>query len=277
MVVREVESIGSEELRSVLEAIREAYGYDFTQYAEASMKRRSLFFMNSHNIRTTSELLEQLLKDESIFEEFIRNISVTVTEMFRDPQFYASLRNKVMKRLSTYPFIKVWVAGCASGEEVYSVAILLKEAGLMSRSLIYATDINQHSLQQAKEGIFPGELMKSYSTNYINSGGQSDFSSYYVAEHGAALMDKSLRSNIVFAPHNLATDQSFNEFQLILCRNVLIYFNHELQNKVINLLHSSLCDFGILGLGNKETLSFTDKQKCFETLDRKEKIYIKNP
>jgi chemotaxis protein methyltransferase CheR len=277
MVVREVESIGSEELRSMLTAIREAYGYDFTQYAEASMKRRSLFFMNSHNIRNTAELLELLLKDESVFEEFIRNISVTVTEMFRDPHFYTSLRIKVMKRLATYPFIKVWVAGCASGEEVYSIAILLKEAGLLSRSLIYATDINQHSLQQAKEGIFPLELMKSYSTNYIDSGGQRDFSSYYVAEYGAALMNKSLRSNIVFAPHNLATDQSFNEFQLILCRNVLIYFNHELQNRVINLMHASLCDFGILGLGNKETLSFTDKKQCFETLDKKEKIYIKNP
>ncbi|MGC1240065.1 MAG: CheR family methyltransferase, partial [Chryseosolibacter sp.] len=220
-------------------------------------------------------LLQLLLQDESVFEAFVRTISVTVTEMFRDPAFYACLRHKVMKRLATYPFIKVWVAGCATGEEVYSIAILLKEAGLLERSIIYATDINQYSLKIAKDGIFPIDLMKAYTLNYQKAGGERDFSGYYVAQYDAVLMDKSLRNNIVFAPHNLASDQSFNEFQLILCRNVLIYFNQALQNKVMNLFYDSLCTFGILGLGNKESLLFTEKQKCFDVIDRKEKVYIK--
>ena len=275
MVVRSVENIDSGELQALLKAVREVYGYDFTQYAEASIKRRSLFFMNSNNMRTIQELSQALLGDDQVFEEFVRNLSVTVTEMFRDPPFYAALRAKVMKRLATYPFIKIWVAGCATGEEVYSIAILLKEEGLLSRSIIYATDINQHSLHHAKEGIFPMDLMKSYTTNYIKSGGKKDFSQYYVAQYNAALFDRSLRNNIVFAPHNLASDQSFNEFQLILCRNVLIYFNQELQNKVMNLFYDSLCSFGILGLGNKESLLFTDKQKCFDAIDQKQKIFMK--
>jgi len=275
MVVRNVETIDSGELQTLLQTIRSVYGYDFTQYAEASIKRRSLYFMNARNIKTVQELTNVLVQDDALFEEFVRNISVTVTEMFRDPPFYATLRGNVIKRLATYPFIKVWVAGCATGEEVYSIAILLKEEGLLNRSIIYATDINQHSLYQAKEGIFPLDLMKSYTTNYIKAGGQYDFSKYYVAQYNAALFDRSLRNNIVFAPHNLATDQSFNEFQLILCRNVLIYFNQELQNRVMNLFYDSLCTFGILGLGNKESLLFTDKQKCFDAIDRKQKIFIK--
>ena len=275
MVVRTIETIASDELQTMLTAVREAYGYDFTQYAEASLKRRSLYFMNSHSIKTVSELSSLLLQDEILFEEFVRNLSVTVTEMFRDPTFYACLRDKAIKRLATYPFIKVWVAGCATGEEVYSIAILLKEEGLLSRSLIYATDINQHSLRLAKDGIFPMDLMKNYTANYHKSGGQKDFSEYYVAQYNAALFDKTLRDNMVFAPHNLASDQSFNEFHLILCRNVLIYFNQELQNKVMNLFYDSLCTFGILGLGNKETMLFTDKQKNFEVVDRKEKVFIK--
>src|SRR5690606_9955124 len=160
-----------------------------------------------------------------------------------------SLRQKAIKRLATYPFIKVWVAGCATGEEVYSLAILLKEEGLLDRSLIYATDINQHSLQQAKTGIFPMDLMKAYTANYHKSGGERDFSEHCVAQYNAALFDKRLRNIIVFAAHNLASEQSFNEFQLILCRNVLIYFNQELQNKVMNLIYDRLCMFGILGLG----------------------------
>jgi len=275
MVVRTVETIDSGELQTMLAAIRDTYGYDFTQYAEASLKRRSLYFMNSRNIRTVSELTMILLGNDAVFEEYVRNLSVTVTEMFRDPAFYASLRSKVMKRLATYPFIKIWVAGCATGEEVYSLAILLKEEELLSRSLIYATDINQHSLGLARDGIFPMSLMKSYTTNYLKAGGQKDFSEYYVAQYDAALFDRSLKSNIVFAPHNLAVDQSFNEFQLILCRNVLIYFNQELQNKVMNLFYDSLCTFGILALGTKESLLFTDKQSKFDVIDKKQKIFIK--
>jgi len=275
MVVRSVETIDSQELKKLLAAIKEAYGYDFTQYAEASINRRSLYFMNAKNFKTVPELRDALIQNDQLFEDFVRNLSVTVTEMFRDPAFYLTLRSKVMKRLATYPFIRIWVAGCATGEEVYSTAILLKEEGLLSRSLIYATDINQHSLLQAKQGIFPLDLMKSYTANYIKSGGESDFSQYYVAQYNAALFDRSLRNNIVFAPHNLASDQSFNEFQLILCRNVLIYFNQGLQNKVMNLFYDSLCTFGILGLGNKESLLFTDKQTYFDPIDKKQKIFIK--
>jgi chemotaxis protein methyltransferase CheR len=275
MVVRTVETIEPQDLKALLAAIREAYGYDFTEYAEASIKRRSLYFMNSRQIRTVEELSKLLLSDEVVFEEFVRNLSVTVTEMFRDPAFYSCLRTKVIKRLATYPFIKLWVAGCATGEEVYSVAILLKEEGLLNRSLIYATDINQHSLHLARAGIFPLDLMKSYTTNYQKSGGLKDFSEYYVAQYNAALFDRSLRNNVVFAPHNLASDQSFNEFQLILCRNVLIYFNQHLQNKVMNLFYESLCTFGVLGLGNKESLLFTDKQNRFDAIDKKQKVFIK--
>ena len=275
MVIRTVETIDPGDLKAMLAAVRDVYGYDFTQYAEASIRRRSLYFMNSRNITTIQELSDLLLQDETIFEDFVRSLSVTVTEMFRDPAFYVSLRTKVINRLATYPFIKVWVAGCATGEEVYSIAILLKEEGLLSRSLIYATDINQHSLHQAKTGIFPMDLMKSYTTNYQNSGGKRDFSEYYVAQYNAALFERSLRNNIVFAPHNLASDQSFNEFHLILCRNVLIYFNQELQNKVMSLFYESLCTFGILGLGTKESLLFTDKQDRFEAIDRKQKVFIK--
>ena len=275
MVVRIVETIDSSELQELLAVIRASYGYDFTQYAEASIKRRSVYFMNAHTIPTVKELTDLLLRDESKFEEFVRNISVTVTEMFRDPSFYACLRTRVLTRLATYPFVKIWIAGCATGEEVYSLAILLKEEGLLSRSLIYATDINQQSLHHAREGIYPLDLMKTYAKNYEMSGGKADFSEYYVAHYDAALFDRSLRNNIVFAPHNLASDQSFNEFHLVLCRNVLIYFNQELQNKVINLFYESLCSFGILGLGNKESLLFTDKQKRFQAIDQKQRVYIK--
>lgn len=275
MVIRSVDTIGDEDLKLLLHGIRETYGYDFTEYTETSIRRRSLYFMNSRNIKSAKELLMLLLQDEEVFEEFVRTISVTVTEMFRDPSFYACLRQKVMKRLATYPFIKVWVAGCATGEEVYSIAILLKEEGLLERSLIYATDINQYSLHLAKDGIFPMDLIKAYTLNYQKSGGEGDFSKYYVAQYNAALFDKSLRNNIVFAPHNLAGDQSFNEFHLILCRNVLIYFNQALQNRVVNLFYDSLCPFGILGLGNKESLMFTEKHNFFDAIDRKEKVFIK--
>lgn len=275
MVVRSVETIDSGDLNAMLDAIYQLYGYDFRHYAEASIKRRSLYFMNARKLTTVSQLSSLLLTDETLFEEFVHNISVTVTEMFRDPEFYACLRTKVIPRLATYPFIKVWIAGCATGEEVYSLAILLREEGLLERSLIYATDINQRSLQMARTGIFPMDLMKLYTTNYQQAEGRREFSEYYVAQYNAALFDRSLRNNVVFAAHNLATDQSFNEFQLILCRNVLIYFNQQLQNKVMNLFYDSLCSFGVLGLGNKESLLFTDKQGSYEPINQKQRIFLK--
>lgn len=232
--------------------------------------------MNMHKIDSLEKLKDILLNDEKFFEEFIKEMSVTVTEMFRDPMFYKSLREKVVKRLLTYPFVKIWIAGCATGEEVFSMAILLHEEGMLNRSIIYATDINQRSLQLAREGIYPLEYMKTYTENYQRSGGKNFFSDYYIAKYDSALFDKTLKQNVVFSPHNLASDKSFNEFQLILCRNVLIYFNQQLQNKVINLFYDSLCSFGILALGNKESLLFSDKQRYFTDIDKKERIYMKN-
>ncbi|MDB5255904.1 MAG: cheR [Chitinophagaceae bacterium] len=269
-------NVESKEIKQLLQSILSAYGYDFTEYAEASVRRRMSLFMSTRKITAFPDFAHLLLRDEMIFEQFIQELSVTVTEMFRDPDFYKSLRDHVIKRLATYPFIKVWVAGCATGEEVYSIAILLKEANLLDRAVIYATDINQRSLQIAKEGVFPIDRMKQYTQNYQHSGGTESFSDYYTSKYDSVLFDKSLRKNIVFSSHNLAVDKSFNEFQLILCRNVLIYFNQQLQNKVINLFYESLCPFGILGLGNKESLLFSEKKSFFDDVDRKEKIFIKN-
>jgi len=263
------------EFRKFLESIRLVYGYDFTDYSEASVRRRVAHFMSVRKINALDELGKGLLKDESVFEEFIQEMSVTVTEMFRDPSFYKSLRNNVMKRLATYPTIKIWIAGCATGEEVYSVAILLSEYGLLQRSLIYATDINQKSLQTAKEAIYSISDMKTYTENYIKAGGVKSFSEYYKAKYDSVLLDKSLRQNIVFSAHNLAIDKSFNEFQMIICRNVLIYFNQSLQDKVINLFYESLCSLGLLGLGNKESLLFASRRKHFEEIVSKERIYMK--
>jgi chemotaxis protein methyltransferase CheR len=265
----------TEEIKELLESIRFIYGYDFTEYAVASIKRRVDHFMGLHKISSLKALGKMLLQDEAFFEQFVQEVTVNVTEMFRDPAFYKSLRRRITERLATYPFIKIWIAGSSTGEEVYSIAILLKEEGLLNRSLIYATDINQQALQTAREGIYRMGYMKDYTTNYMKSGGKNTFSDYYVAKYNSAMLDKSLRQNIVFSVHNLVTDKSFNEFQLILCRNVLIYFNQDLQNKVINLFYDSLCPFGFLALGNKESLLFTDKRQKFEEVDKKEKIFMK--
>lgn len=268
-------SFDGQEFREFLESVRGRYGYDFRDYSEASIKRRVAHFMASQKIEGLRALDGILINDEDIFELFIQDLSVTVTEMFRDPSFYKSLKDKVLKRLGTYPFIKIWIAGCATGEEVYSVAILLHEANLLDRSLIYATDINQKSLQIAKEGIYSLINMKSYTENYIKAGGNNSFSEYFTARYQSVLFDKALKANIVFSSHNLATDKSFNEFQLIICRNVLIYFNHTLQDKVLNLFHESLCPFGFLGLGSKESLHFASSKKQFEEIAKKERIFMK--
>jgi chemotaxis protein methyltransferase CheR len=266
----------TEKLKELLESLRFVYGYDFTEYAEASIQRRIDHFMQPNKIESLDELGTILLKNESAFEQFIQEITVNVTEMFRDPPFYKSLREKVLGRLATYPFIKIWIAGCSTGEEVYSIAILLQEEGLLRKSVIYATDINQKVLQTAREGIYPIEQMASYTANYIKAGGKNNFPDYYIEKYNAVLVDKSLRENIVFSAHNLAADKSFNEFQLILCRNVLIYFRQSLQNKVVNLFYDSLCPFGFLALGNKESLLFTDRKEQFEDIDKKEKIFMKS-
>ena len=265
----------NEEYRQFLESVRFVYGYDFTEYAEASVIRRIQAFMESNKIASLKDLGKMVLKEESAFERFIQEITVNVTEMFRDPLFYKSLRKNVINRLATYPFIKVWIAGCSTGEEVYSMAILFREEGLLDRTVIYATDINQDALQKAREGLSSIHAMKSYTENYLKAGGINSFSDYYKAKYNSVLWDKTLRQNIVFSVHNLAMDKSFNEFQLILCRNVMIYFNQSLQSKVISLFYESLCPFGFLALGNKESLLFAEKQKCFEDVDKKEKIFMK--
>lgn len=259
----------------LLNDIRTAYGYDFTGYATSSLRRRIAHFMQMKRIEGLDNLQVHLLGNEESFEEFVQELSVNVTEMFRDPEFFKSLRAQVVPRLATYPFIKIWIAGCATGEEVYSIAILLKEEGLLERSLIYATDINQRALNSAAQGIFTVDDMQLYTRNYIGSGGTGEFSSYYKSNYGAVKFSEDLRQNIVFAPHNLAVDQSFNEFQLILCRNVLIYFEQELQDKVIDLFHESLCHFGFLGLGSRESLLFKSKRPQFTDVDKKQNIFMK--
>lgn len=263
-------------MRELLESIQREYGYDFRDYAEASVKRRVRAFMSAHHIGTFHQLGEALFGDARVFEQFIQQVTVTVTDMFRDPSFYKILREQVIGRLATYPFIKVWVAGAATGEEVYSLAICLKEEGLADRTLIYATDINQKALQAAKEGVYPLRNIKGFTANYMKAGGQCAFSDYYVAKYDSALLDRSLKKNIVFSVHNLAIDRSFNEFQLVVCRNVLIYFNQQLQSKVIGLFYESLCPFGFLALGNKESLLFAESRSRFTVVNGRERIFMKN-
>jgi len=267
--------LNDEDLKELLDAIYHQYGYDFSQYSPTFLQRRIVNFMTQNKLKTVNDLRSQLANNDQFFEELIPQIAINVTEMFRDPLFYRSIREKVIPRLATYPLIKVWIAGCATGEEVYSVAILLKEHGLLDRCLLYATDINQKSLETAQEGMYPVRNMKQYTENYIRSGGVNAFSEYYMAKYDFVLFDRALMNNTVFAPHNLVTDKAFNEFQLIICRNVLIYFDGDLQNKVVNLFYESLCHFGFLALGNKESLLFTDKKNHFEEIDKKEKIFRK--
>lgn len=265
----------SKEIQTLLMAIRDKFGYDFTDYSEASLRRRITHFMGLRKIPSLEMLTNKILNSESEFEAFIQELSVTVTEMFRDPTFFKSLREKVIPSLETWPFIKVWIAGCATGEEILSISILLKEANLLNRSVIYATDINQNSLRIARSGIYPIDSMQKHTLNYLKCGGSCDFSDYYTAKYQSVIFNKELLQNVVISPHNLATDQSFNEFQLIVCRNVLIYFNQHLQNRVINLFTNSLSTFGYLALGSKESLLFAEDRSKFDDVDRKEKIFRK--
>lgn len=265
--------INEQELEDLLRVVNKLHGYDFTNYARASIYRRVLRFMNDVGLKNSDELKARIANDKSVFDFFLQRITVNVTEMFRDPEFYKVIRQKVLPVLASYPRIKIWHAGCSSGEEVYSMAILLHEAGLLQRSKIYATDINPINIEKAKKGILPLDVMKEYVSNYLHAAGESDFASYYTAMYDHAIIQKDLRENIVFSLHNLVTDQVFNEFQLILCRNVMIYFNHELQNKVIRLFHSSLSSFGFLALGIKESLLFSDIKNKFEVVSNQEKIF----
>jgi chemotaxis protein methyltransferase CheR len=250
-------SISDNDARLLLSDVHELYGYDFTRYSMASIKRRILRLLTLDNFPSFAELRYRIKTDSSYLPRFIEEITVNVTEMFRDPSFYEAMRKKVLPTLNTYPLIRIWHAGCATGEEVYSMAIVLKEENLYHKSLIYATDINPSVLDIAKQGLVPLKQMKQYSENYINSGGKMDFSSYYSANYQYARFDPDLSKNMIFSTHNLATDTSFNEFQLIICRNVLIYFDSTLQEKTLKLFNDSLEPLGFLVLGSKETLRFS--------------------
>ncbi|HEU4564978.1 MAG TPA: protein-glutamate O-methyltransferase CheR [Gemmatimonadaceae bacterium] len=263
------------EIALLLEGIYRHYGFDFRSYAYSSIRRRLWKRIQAERLATVSALQERVLHDRAAMERLLLDLSVNVTAMFRDPDFYLAFRREVVPLLRTYPFVRVWHAGCATGEEAYSMAILLEEEGLYDRTRIYATDINEVVLQKAKAGIFPLDRMQEYTQNYLRAGGTRSFSEYYTAKYDGAAIARPLLRNIVFSQHNLVTDRSFAEFHVILCRNVLIYFDKALQAKVLGLFYESLVRFGILALGAKETLKFSPFESCFDQLDARQKIYKK--
>lgn len=265
------------EIRLLMDAVYQKYGYDFRDYAKASLKRRILRRLELSGMESISAMIHRLLYNESFFYEILSDLSINVTEMFRDPGFYKALKSQVLPALARLPFIKIWHAGCATGEEVYSMAIWLSEAGLYEKTRIYATDFNQEVVDKAKEGIYPVGIMKEYTRNYLKSGGRLSFSDYYTAKYDYAAIKQFLKKNIVFAEHNLATDWVFAEVDLILCRNVLIYFNRDLQNRVFKLFYESLSHEGVLCLGTKESIRFSDYSDFFEDVSPKEKIYQLKP
>jgi chemotaxis protein methyltransferase CheR len=269
------QTIADEDITSLLDAIYKEYGYDFREYSHAHITRRIKNRMMLGNFGTVDEIKEKVLREKSFAALLLKDLSITVTEMFRDPAFYLSFREHVVPILQTYPFIKIWHAGCATGEEAYSIAILLHEEGLLQRTTIYATDFNQHALDSAKEGIYPNKLIRDYSQNYRAAGGKESLSDYYVADYNMAIMNQSLKSKIVWANHNLVTDSVFAEVHLILCRNVLIYFNQSLQAKVHQLFYDSLTNGGILCLGNKESLRFSNAAQFYSDMDKQQRIFRK--
>jgi chemotaxis protein methyltransferase CheR len=261
------------EIELLLEAIDRHYGFDFRGYALGSLRRRLWRSAAEEGVQSISGLQEKVLHDPQVMERLLTGLSVNVTTMFRDPSFYVAFREHVVPLLRTYPFIRIWNAGCSTGEETYSLAILLQEEGLYERARIYATDFNSDVLARARAGELPLDRMQEYTQNYQRAGGQRDFSAYYAVEGKVARLDEALSEHVVFAQHNLASDRSFNEFNVVLCRNVLIYFGRDLQRRVHQLFYDSLARFGVLGLGQKETLRFTDLEDRYEELDPREKIY----
>src|SRR5581483_10289058 len=261
------------EIKLLTEGIYQHYGFDFRDYSLPSLKRRIWKRVYAEGLSTVSGLQEKVLHDSSSMERLLLDLSINTTAMFRDPSFYLAFRQKVVPLLRTYPFVRIWHAGCSTGEEVYSMAILLTEEGLYDRCRIYATDINEAVLQRAKEGIFPINTMRENTSNYISAGGSGTFSEYYVAKYDYAIFRPALRENVVFAQHNLVTDASFNQFNVIFCRNVLIYFNNQLQDRVQRLFLESLEMFGILGLGKKETIRYSAVSDNYDVIDDEERLY----
>ena len=267
--------LGDQDVEVILNDLIDHYGYDFTNYSRASLKRRIMRLISHDRFVSFAEFRYRIRQDQEYFNRFVEQITVNVTEMFRDVTFYKTLREEILPVLATHPIIRVWHAGCSTGEEVYSMAILLHEANLLQKSLLYATDINPTVLEKVRDGIFPLSQMKQYSENYILSGGKKDFSSYYTAQYDLAKFNDHLGKRIVLATHNLVSDGSFNEFQIILCRNVMIYFDKPLQDRALHLFYDSLEMLGFLALGSKETLKFTDIHKKFTQVENKEKIWRK--
>lgn len=263
------------EIQLLLEAIYQKYGYDFREYACAHTKRRLEHRRTLENMANYSEMQHRVIYDEAFFNKLLLDLSINVTEMFRDPWFYKRVREIVIPHLKTYPFFKVWHAGCSAGQEVYSMGILLNEENVKERSQIYATDFNEKILAKAKDGIYPMDLIREYTANYQKAGGTRSFSDYYTADYDHVVMKRSLKDQILFSSHNLVTDGVFGEMNVIFCRNVLIYFNKDLQNRVLQLFYDSLCPGGFLCLGSKENIRFSSLADKFEVVAEREKIYRK--
>lgn len=269
----EIENI---EIDALLTAIAARYGYDFRHYARASLRRRLEHRIRSVGVTHISELLPKVLHDPDYFDLFLANMTITTTDIFRDPDFFKAFREQIIPVLKSYPFIKIWHAGCSTGEEVYSVAIILQEEGLYHRAQIYATDINSQSLAQAKDGIFRLDRTQNYTANYMKAGGKASFSDYYHAKYDSIKMNENLKENITFAHHNLTSDGVFGEMNVVLCRNVLIYFDSDLQNHVLRLLDESLCRNGFLCLGTRESIDFSDVRDDFRPIERKLRMFQKS-
>jgi chemotaxis protein methyltransferase CheR len=265
--------MSDDELSSFINFVYEQSGYDFRRYSPLSLQRRVSAFQAKYRLKTLAELREAISGQAQLMRAFIENMTVQVTEMFRDPFFYLALKEHVVDILKTYPRVKIWHAGCSNGAEVYSMAIFLKENGLLDRTRIYATDINENALKQAHDGVYDLDDMQLYTKNYQQAGGKGEFSSYYRADNVSVLMNQDLKKNVIFAFHNLATDWVFTEAHLVVCRNVLIYFDRELQDRTLELFMESLARRGVLALGAKESLRFSSVAKKFETLDHVHKIY----
>jgi chemotaxis protein methyltransferase CheR len=263
------------ELKLLVDAVYLKFHFDFRGYAHASLKRRLIAAMNRFGCETLSQLQDKLLHDSAVFPALLDFMTVQVSEMFRDPSYFLTLRQAVVPLLRTYPSLKLWVAGCSTGEEAYSLAILLREEGLLSRSLIYATDINAQALKRAEEGVYELERIAGFTTNHQRSGAPNSLSDYYTAAYGRAVFDKGLRKHIVFSDHSLATDSVFAEVQLVSCRNVLIYFDRDLQDRALGLFREALCRQGFLGLGSKESLRFSASAGAFDDFARDDRIFRK--
>ncbi|MDH7461098.1 protein-glutamate O-methyltransferase CheR [Chitinophagaceae bacterium 26-R-25] len=271
----ETQMVSDSEMELLISDILSIYGYDFTDYSRASLKRRLNRIYTLDKFPSFAEFRYRIKNDAAYFSRLVEEITVNVTEMFRDPSFYKTLKEEVLPILATKPLIRIWHAGCSTGEEVYSMAIMLEEANLLQKSLLYATDLNPAVLERLKKGIFPLSQIKQYSENYILSGGRNDFSKYYTAKYDLAKFDENLKKKMIISTHNLVSDRSFNEFQLILCRNVLIYFDKPLQDKALTLFDESLENLGFLALGAKENLKFSPVARKYKQMVNKEKIWRK--